>query len=101
MGKIQGVSRNPRICKIPCQLGGRAKLIFLLLLTVIVIYADLEVQRMSLLALAVATGSFFWRLFPLIRNMDRNGQIEPRNYSKVLGIMIMSFIGVFVLAAVL
>lgn len=78
-----------------------AKLIFLMLLAVIVIYADLEVQRMSLLALAIATGSFFWRLFPLIRKMDRNGQIEPRNYSKVLGIMIMSFIGVFVLAAVL
>ncbi len=78
-----------------------AKLIFLLLLAVIVFYADPEIQRLSLLALALATGTFFWRLFPLIRRMDGNGQIEPRKYSMVLGIMILGFIVVFVLAAVL
>jgi hypothetical protein len=78
-----------------------AKLIFLLLLAVIFFYAGPEVQRFSLIALALATGTFFWRLFPLIRRMDGNGQIEPRKYSMVLGIMILGFIVVFVLAAVL
>ena len=75
-----------------------AKLIFLLLLAVIVIFADIGIQRLSLLALALATSSFYWRLFPLIRKMDRNGQIEPRSYSMVLGIMILTFIVVFVVA---
>jgi hypothetical protein len=75
-----------------------AKLIFLLLLAVIVIFADIEIQRLSLLALALATSSFYWRLFPLIRKIDRNGQIEPRSYSMVLGIMILTFIVVFVVA---
>jgi len=42
------------------------KLIFLLLLAAIVVFADLNTQRMSLLALGIATLSFFWRLFPLI-----------------------------------
>lgn len=74
------------------------KLIFLLLLAVIVMYADIGTQRMSLIALAVATASFYWRLFPLIRKMDRNGQIEPKNYSVVLGIMIFVFIAVFAIA---
>jgi len=76
-----------------------AKLIFLLLLAVIVIFSDIEVQRLSLIALALATTSFFWRLFPLIRKMDQNGQITPRNYSTVLGIMILTFIVIFVVAS--
>jgi hypothetical protein len=77
------------------------KLIFLLLLAVIVIFADKELQRLSLVALALATASFYWRLFPLIRKMDQNGQITPRNYSTVLGIMIFAFIALFLVAAVI
>ena len=76
-----------------------AKLIFLLLLAVIIIFADLEIQRLSLFALALATASFYWRLFPLIRKMDRDGQIEPRNYSIALAIMILTFVAVFIAAA--
>lgn len=76
------------------------KLIFLLLLVMIIIYADINTQRMSLIALIVATLSFYWRLFPLIRRMDKNGQIEPKNYSIVLGIMIFVFITVFAIAVI-
>lgn len=75
------------------------KLIFLFLLAGIVLTSDLSLQRLSLVALALATLSFYWRLFPLIRKMDRNGQIDPRNYSTRLGIMIISFVVLFLLAA--
>ncbi len=75
-----------------------AKLIFILLLATIIITADAETQRMSLLAVLLATLSFYWRLFPLIRKMDANGQIEPKNYSVVLGAMIFAFIAFFALA---
>jgi hypothetical protein len=78
-----------------------AKLIFLLLLVVILTLADLSIQKMSLLALALATGSFFWRLFPLIQKMDAANQISPKKYSTILGIMIAAFIIIFLLAAVL
>jgi hypothetical protein len=77
------------------------KLIFLLLLAMIIIYADINTQHMSLIALIVATLSFYWRLFPLIKKMDRNGQIEPKNYSILLGIMILVFIAVFAIAVIL
>jgi len=77
-----------------------AKLIFLFLLAVIMVFSDLDTQRTSLIALAVATASFFWRLFPLIRKIDKNGQIEPKNYSIILGIMIFIFIAVFFTAVV-
>ena len=76
------------------------KLIFLLLLAVIVAFADLPVQQLSLVALIVATLSFYWRLFPLIKKMDRNGQIEPKNYSIVLGIMIIVIIMAFAIAVI-
>jgi hypothetical protein len=75
------------------------KLIFLLLLGVIVLYGNLEIQRLSLLALGLATLSFYWRLFPLIRKMDREDQIRPKNYSIILGVMIFAFIVFFGLAA--
>lgn len=78
-----------------------AKLIFLLLLLVIVLFGSMQVQRLSLVALAAATLSFFWRLFPMVRQMDKNGQIEPQNYSIVLGVMIFAFIVFFALAAIL
>lgn len=72
-----------------------AKLIFLLLLVVIILFGDATLQRFSLLALAIGTLSFYWRLFPLIRSMDRDGQIEPRNYSTQLGVMIFGLIILF------
>jgi len=75
------------------------KLIFLVLLTVIIIFADAETQRISVMALIIAILSFYWRLFPLIRKMDQNGQIEPKNYSVVLGIMIFAFVAVLLIAA--
>ncbi len=78
-----------------------AKLIFLLLLAMIVIYADIDTQRMSLIVLAIATASFYWRLFPLIRRMDKREEIDPKNYSTVLGVMIFIFIAVFLIAAII
>ena len=77
------------------------KLIFLLLLTVIVIFADAETQRISVMALIIAILSFYWRLFPLIRKMDQSGQIEPKNYSVVLGVMIFVFVMVLLIAVMM
>jgi hypothetical protein len=75
-----------------------AKLIFLLLLGVIVLFAGVFIQRMTLIALTIATLAFYWRLFPLIRKIDRGGGIRPENYSIILAIMILLFQAVFVTA---
>jgi hypothetical protein len=76
-----------------------SKLIFIFLLIAILIYGEREIQQVSLIALAVATLSFYWRLFPLIRRMDKRGEISPNNYSVVLGIMIFVFIIAFLIGA--
>jgi hypothetical protein len=75
------------------------KLIFLFLLGLIIVFADIKLQRLSLIALGFTTIAFFWRMFPLARKMDRGGQIQPRGYSLVLGGMILAMIAFFALAA--
>jgi uncharacterized membrane protein YbhN (UPF0104 family) len=55
----------------------------------------------SVVALVLSIASFFWRLFPAIRAMDRAGAIEPSGYSTTLGVMIAGFLLVFVVALVL
>jgi hypothetical protein len=77
------------------------KLILLLLLAAIIIFADPNTQRMSLIALSIGTLSFYWRLFPLIRKMDQNGKIDPKNYSTALAVMIFMFVGAFIVALIL
>ena len=71
------------------------KLIFILLLIVILFTADEQTLVLTGAALVLSIASFFWRLFPLIRKMDRDDQIEPKGYSAVLGWMILAFIVVF------
>jgi len=76
------------------------KLIFILLLIVILVVADDRTLIIAGISLVISIASFFWRLFPLIRKMDRAGQIEPGNYSVALGWMIGGFILVFASAAI-
>ena len=74
------------------------KLIFILLLIVIIYAADQQTLLLAGVALIISISSFFWRLFPLIRKMDRDSQIDPRKYSAVLGWMIFAFVLVFMVA---
>ena len=74
------------------------KLIFILLLIVILVSGNHRTLLFSSLALVISIASFFWRLFPLIRQMDQDGQIDPRNYSTALGWMIGVFIIIFLTA---
>jgi hypothetical protein len=76
------------------------KLIFILLLIVILCTTDDHTLIFTGIVLVVSIASFFWRLFPLIRKMDRDFQIDPKNYSAVLGWMILAFIMLFLMAIV-
>ena len=72
-----------------------AKLIFIFLLIVILYFGDENTLLFTAVALFASILSFYWRLFPLIRQMDRDSQIEPKNYSMGLAIMILGFIIIF------
>jgi L-asparagine transporter-like permease len=77
------------------------KIIFLLLLVVILVTSDAEGLFYTVLAMAIAVASFFWRLFPMVRKMDRERQVDPKNYSAILGVMIAAMVLVFVAAALI
>lgn len=74
------------------------KVIFLTLLIAIVIFADDRGLFIAGIAMMLSISLFFWRLFPLIRQMDRDGEIEPKNYSAILGLMIAAFVAVYLVA---
>lgn len=76
------------------------KLIFILLLVVIIITGTLVTKVLSLLALIMSISTFFWKLFPIIKRIDQNGQLSPNGYSKTLGTMIASFLGFFIVALI-
>jgi len=69
-----------------------------LLLILILYEADHQALTLDAIALVISSASFFWRLFPLIRRMDREGQLDPGNYSSVLAWMILGFNLVFLTA---
>lgn len=71
------------------------KLIFILLLAAILITADEQILLLTGIALILSIAVFFWRLFPMMRRMDRDDQISPKNYSSVLGWMILGMIIAF------
>jgi len=71
------------------------KLIFIALLIVMLIRADDQSLTFAGVALVLSIATFFWRLHPLIRKMDQDGQIDPRNYSKLLFWMILAIILIF------
>jgi hypothetical protein len=77
------------------------KLIFILLLIVILYTAEDQALILTGIAMVIAIASFFWRLFPLVRKMDRSDQIQPKNYSTVLGWMIFAFILALSMATVI
>ncbi|MFX0183629.1 MAG: hypothetical protein ACFE95_11155 [Candidatus Hodarchaeota archaeon] len=68
------------------------KLIFIFLLVVILITANQVTLNLTLIALILSITTFFWRLFPLIRKMDKNDMISPKNYSTTLVLMILTII---------
>jgi len=76
------------------------KLIFILLLITILNTVDNQDLYLVGITLVISISTFFWRLFPLIRKMDREDQIEPKKYSVGLGLMIISVISLFLVATI-
>ena len=74
-----------------------SKVIFVLLLAVILALGwenDL-LLIVTIGALIPATMTFYFKLFPLIRKMDKDDQVTPKGYSIGLALMILGFILVF------
>ncbi len=76
------------------------KLIFLFLLAVILWTGSEQTLRLTSAVMALTIATFFWRMFPLVRQMGRESELSPARYDRLLGWMIAAMIAAFVLAAV-
>lgn len=74
------------------------KLIFIMMGIVAVAFGNKTVHLFSVIALIISILSFYWRLFPIIKKLDKKGEITPKGYSKTLNLMIVSFLSMFVIA---
>jgi hypothetical protein len=77
------------------------KLIFILLLIIFLIRGDAQTLPIVGVAMVISIGTFFWRLFPSIKNMDNRDQIEPKGYSKTLFGMIVGMVVLFAVATLM
>ena len=77
------------------------KIIFISLLIVILILGNVTMRIFSVIALILSILTFYWRLYPAIRNLDKVGQITPKGYSKNLGFMIAGFIAIFTITLII
>jgi hypothetical protein len=76
------------------------KIIFIALLIVIIVTGSKQTIFLSTLALIISILTFYWRLYPMIKLMDKSNQISPKGYSKTLGLMILGFVGFLSVALV-
>ena len=69
-----------------------AKLIFIMIGIVVVIFGNYNTQLYTVVALIISILSFYWRLFPTIKRLDHQEKISPKGYYKTLNYMILSFV---------
>ncbi len=74
------------------------KLIFIVLIIGVLIAGSPEIKVYSGIALVFSIMTFYSRLYPALKRMDKEGQLDPRGYSRTLAIMIGGFILVFAVA---
>lgn len=77
------------------------KLIFIFLLMVVVITGSETTKLWAVAAMILSIATYFWKLHPIIRELDAMGKISPKGYSKVLGLMIGGFLIMFSVAVIL
>ena len=76
------------------------KLIFIVLIIGVLIVGSPEMKVFSGIALVFSIMTFYIRLYPALKRMDKEGQLDPRGYSRTLAIMIGGFILVFAVAVI-
>ena len=78
-----------------------SKLIFISLLLVIAFVGNSATKILSIVALIPSILTFYWRLFPAIKKLDSENQMDPKGYSRTLAIMIAGFIGAFAVVLII
>lgn len=77
------------------------KLIFIFLL-IVVLFTGTELTKIwAVIAMILSIATYFWKLHPIIKELDNMNKITPKGYSKTLGLMISGFLLMFSLSLIL
>lgn len=57
-----------------------------------------EIKFYAVIVMILSIATYYFRLNPIIKKLDSNGQIQPKGYSKTLQYMITGFITMFSIA---
>lgn len=77
------------------------KLIFIFLLLVILFTGSNTTKIWAVVAMILSIATYFWKLHPVIKKLDKMGKITPKGYSKTLGYMIGGFLLMFSTALII
>ena len=77
------------------------KLIFVGLIIIIILYGNWITQIAAVIVLLLTTSTFFVRLYPIIKIMDKQKELTVKGYSKKLALMISFFLLMFLSALLL
>ncbi len=74
------------------------KLIFILLLLTILLTGSDLTKICAVVCMIISIAVYFWRLHPIISQLDNMNKITPKGYSKILRNMILGFMIMFIVA---
>jgi hypothetical protein len=77
------------------------KVIFIALWLVILATAEPRTQVLASAVMIPAIATFYWRLNPIARDLDRRGKLQPKGYSRTLAVMIAGILAAFAGATLL
>lgn len=77
------------------------KLIFIFLLLVVLLTGNEITKIWAVVAMIISIATYFWKLHPIIKKLDSLNKINPKGYSKTLGLMISGFLLMFSTALIL
>lgn len=77
------------------------KLIFIFLLIVVLLTGTETTRVWAVVAMILSIVTYFWKLHPIIKKLDKMGKITPKGYSKTLGLMITGFLIMFSLSLII
>ena len=77
------------------------KLIFIFLLLVVLLTGNETTKIWAVVAMIISIATYFWKLHPIIKELDSLNKISPKGYSKTLGLMISGFLLMFSTALIL
>lgn len=77
------------------------KLIFIFLLLVVLLTGTETTKLWAVIAMILSIATYFWKLHPIIKKLDKMNKISPKGYSKTLGMMISGFLLMFIISLII